>query len=1006
MRDVSSAQATLDTPYGTEPIVIVEIQWVDGGQRCAYADRKIADSVRGQIVEISSIDSSVTADGSTDSTQVQLILEDTDGAIKAICDSHDLHKRPVWVYQWFDGLSLSAKFLLFKGEINSPFVWNEGDRTVTFDVTTRIEDVEAGFSMEEGDFPIIPPDALGKAWPLVFGSVCDVKAVQVRAPRYGILQSGEAIHDYTLESRICQARYIQCANVPLGESTVITPSSTVAPVTGQTAWSFTGAKQQNWGPDQSCVEDRFFIICDLMYRLEQQLAYEHSTMVIRGATDLFPQNERITINIEGGKFTGQFNGDVFTIEGREHPDFVVNPPTVCSPVEDRTFAAGNVLENGSWKQTNSGSAWYDSRAVNGSTGGTDLDPRDFDAWCDQEVQSQPGRVSIGGPVDSRAAFDNMATASFFWARAGSKVYMEAEAEVLHIVNLLPCTITRVAAVKQTNFGPKLMTVPASYYTIYETDYDGYTVAELGMTKPLSQRSEVVTNPDGTKRVVNSKWSDDIYVTLTSSVGPNLADIIEWLVAKYTTLSVDTASFTAVHGRLAYYPTQFALMSRMNVMQLITDIARQGRCVVYVRDNVVYLKYVSEEPASAVTVTENDVLANSLKLSLSSTEDVATKHVITWSKSQFEGDLKIILKHNVAKYGTHEKAQNYYTQNIYDNVLKSATFWMIRDANVWKLVEFSTPLKHLALEVFDCVTLNLPDLASQPVKAVITAIKYDVANEQLNLICWTPLRAGESTPYIHAWPADIPAGTIFPTAAERAAGLGYDFAVTPPIGHLLYVVQEPDGNPPAVLTSGDPHPSDLDDALGVCFCPVADDAVVDEPDPIILALKRAEKANRDVQQSKIDAPAAAAAGGSNDRAQKERTTCGAPAYGDGTVYTVTVTYMMPDLVGSGNGGCAGPCGRSSTPGLVCTSALTEMCHTFGAMFTATLFASQMKHEANQHKRDCTHGPGAFGSGTFWGVSGEWFPAYVNGPTVHGTGGESAPGDSTKPNQGEIRDPVAV
>jgi len=86
--------------------------------------------------------------------------------LKAICANHDLVKRPVWVYQWFDGLDLAHKFLLFKGEINSPFAWNEGDRTVRFDVTTRIEEVEAGYSMEEGDFPVIPPDALGKAWPL------------------------------------------------------------------------------------------------------------------------------------------------------------------------------------------------------------------------------------------------------------------------------------------------------------------------------------------------------------------------------------------------------------------------------------------------------------------------------------------------------------------------------------------------------------------------------------------------------------------------------------------------------------------------------------------------------------------------------------------------------------------------------------------------------------------------------------------------------------------------
>ena len=77
------------------------------GNHIAYADRKIVVGgvtvVSGQIIEIGSVDSAAKADGSTDSSQVQLTLEDTDGAIKALCDVNDLHKRPVWVYQWFRG---------------------------------------------------------------------------------------------------------------------------------------------------------------------------------------------------------------------------------------------------------------------------------------------------------------------------------------------------------------------------------------------------------------------------------------------------------------------------------------------------------------------------------------------------------------------------------------------------------------------------------------------------------------------------------------------------------------------------------------------------------------------------------------------------------------------------------------------------------------------------------------------------------------------------------------
>jgi len=939
---------------------------VDEGERCAYADRKIADSVSGQIVEIGSIDSAMKADGSTDSTQVQLTLEDTDGAIKALCDVHDLHKRPVWVYQWFDGLDLADKFLLFRGEINSPFTWNEGDRTVSFDVTTKIEDVEAGFSMEEGDFPLVPPDALGKAWPLAFGSVCDIQAVQVRSPRVGTLASGEGIHDYTLESRICQARYIQCASVLLGESQQITQDTDFSGETKSTEYGdlpdglieVKAETKENWGPDQGCVEDRFYAICDLMHQLEQQRAYEHPTMTIIDGKRLFPQNEKITLSIEGGKFTGYFaDSDVFHIESREHPDYAINPPSKCAPVADRSYTITGVLDQSDWVQTPSGTAWYDASVYKGANGGTDIDPQEIKDFCDKSVQTDAGWATDGGPAASQKAFDDMVTSSFFWARAGSKVYMEAEAEVLYVVSLVPCTITRVAAMKTVRGLQKLVTVPADHYTIYETDYDGYTVTEIGMTKPLSERTEVVTNPDGTKRSVSSNWSDELYVSVTSSVGPNPVNIIVYLLEKYTALTHDTASFNHVRNKLQKYPCNFALVERKNVMQLIADIATQSRCVVYVRDNTVYLKYFSEEPGSVVTIAESDILANTLKITLSNTDEIATKHVITWMRGQSEGELKLILKHNVAKYGTHEKEAEYYTQNVYDNILKSATFWMIRDANVWKLVEFTAPLKHLQLEVFDCVTLNLASLAPAPVKAVVTSVKYDVAAEQITLTCWTPLKAGETAPYIHAWPANIPAGTIFPTAEERLTGLGYEFTVKPPEGHLLYVEPEDTGQPQLTLTSGDPSPSDLDDEIGTCFCPTTDDAIVDEPDPVFDALKRAQRANQSEQDTKASAPdVAGSSGGGSDKHDKPKGSCECePGPVNGCNCIVAIMYCTADWCQSNWAPCtctgfcyAGQCGG------VCTGSLFTWCYTMGSSGSAATMRTKICVSVEAHRCDWTTG----------------------------------------------------
>ena len=130
MRNISyNGLATLANRYGNEPINIVEVDWYTDAQgntaTLAYADRDIPGPppIPGKIVGVGSLDSvvdMVLANGS--STQIELTLDDTDGSIKAIFDQYDLHNQDVRVYQWFSGLALSDRFLVFAGKINTPVI--------------------------------------------------------------------------------------------------------------------------------------------------------------------------------------------------------------------------------------------------------------------------------------------------------------------------------------------------------------------------------------------------------------------------------------------------------------------------------------------------------------------------------------------------------------------------------------------------------------------------------------------------------------------------------------------------------------------------------------------------------------------------------------------------------------------------------------------------------------------------------------------------------------------
>jgi len=154
-----NTKAKIAEQYGNEPFYVIAIYWSDNEGYSYYSDRDIATTnIKGQVLEMSDLDAIVNVSNSSDSQSITLTLDDIDGKIKDIIDNHDVHKRDVMLFQWFEGLVFEDLFLLFRGKINSPLVWNEGKRTVSLTVVTQLEDKEVGFSPEEGEFPNIPTE--------------------------------------------------------------------------------------------------------------------------------------------------------------------------------------------------------------------------------------------------------------------------------------------------------------------------------------------------------------------------------------------------------------------------------------------------------------------------------------------------------------------------------------------------------------------------------------------------------------------------------------------------------------------------------------------------------------------------------------------------------------------------------------------------------------------------------------------------------------------------------
>ena len=371
------------------------------------------------------------------------------------------------------------------------------------------------------------------------------------------------------------------------------------------------------------------------------------------------------------------------------------------------------------------------------------------------------------PGGHEAVVANYLPDSAFWfAPPGSECDVSDLNLEIYIANILPSEVVAVYGKITIDGVPSYVPLQAGMYIVNESDesYPPLTVTSITLPQPLSAYA--------------LGFENEVWVSLRSSVGGTAADVIAWVVENWTNLTVDAESFATVSGYLANYPVNFALFNKRDALKLIEQIAWESRCAVYIKNQTVYIQYLSKTPVTVDTITESDVEEGSLGYELTQTEDLVTKLIAAWQTDYlFNEKNKTIVRYNIPKYGLWERQYNFETYNTLALVVKSLTFWSMRYSNSWKRVTFKTFLTKLALETFDWVLLNFqqPYFANGPVPAMIERADYDSASSTITIRCWVPVRAGEMEKYAFAWPADLPIETIYPPVEDIVLGLVGNYA---------------------------------------------------------------------------------------------------------------------------------------------------------------------------------------------------------------------------------------
>lgn len=742
MRTISAnAVAELAKMDNVEPVILVRVFWAGGGG-ITYSDRKFESfGFQGKVLSVGTIDDVINLEGSSTSAEVSILLDDADGSLKQIFNTSDIHKVRVQLLQWFTGIATNEAFVVFDGQINSPIEWKESDRTLAFNVVTAIEDTEVGISLEETTFTLMPESLIGKAWPVVFGTVGGIPALVVQEAPSALVAQGVGIVNepvwekelFDLEAALAKALESWRLMFQAGVGTAIIAGgykSDFPPFHYKDldrADSLDQAAQGAFNQAAAFYAEALTIGSELAVKREEfakQKSFSPSSFKV--VTKNLPAGTSLTFKAGDATIIGTYNGSTFNIAAKQFPKLKNDKPRF-NQFGVPTFVPG---------------------------------------------------VGYGVATSLRYGSQNSdlpGGSKFYWLEGGTQL-KATNFPMNYIASLGHVNVLRVFAYQN---GVRTV-VPNYYYSVQHVTYPNnrpgkpnLLVTFIHMDIPLTSR--VVTDNNAKKDIT---WDNDsIEVDATGGIGPNAVDIMIWAINNFTDFGYDTTSFNHVRTKLNAYPCNFVLTSRKPVAQFLKELAFQVRCAVWLNDNKFYIRYLSERPTPVDTITDDDVLVETMSVTCTETEKLVTKLTALWKARTNQSEAnKIIYKYNTLRYGTFPLEYDFYAFNVRQLVEKSATFWIIRKANTFKILKFKTALNKLRLENFDPVTIDLEGgmVANGPVLGIIQRASYNSDDNTIDFEVWIPVRLGEMEEYVFCHPSGLSVDYRYPVEADPNLATGNPF----------------------------------------------------------------------------------------------------------------------------------------------------------------------------------------------------------------------------------------
>ena len=715
---------------GAKPVVILRVDWGITNVKF-YADRdleffegepdpedalwglpwpvdwgKIPSAGADRIVEGRLLDTGkITTqwqDGNMGTTgSANIVLDDNDETLRTLLNIHKLEGSNVTIYQWFqDALGNVAPVKIMQGTAASPVKWDEAAHTLSFDVTPILKSGQIGFIATDADVPALINEAIGQVWPRCYGTVVDVPSLLVTRSPLGELRSDIKETDTKFEvkggKKFPQDEDI---SIQVGQEIML--------------GKFTGTDSQ--------PKEEFEVKSGnvLTYKQNSKFHIDATTVQHNGRN----QDSLTDITVLPRVASDKDNPALFEID---NPDGNRDVTGLIAYVK-----IGTEVRH-----------WAPVKYQLPVEGGTTI----------IVVCSRSLGILLGDPDISGA--DKVSFAAFprrGWdkpdertrvLKAGTPVIQKDSREGKYVINEVESTkILRVAARRKikTNSaeGEKdvLSTIPDDWYT---KELDDQTL--LSGKKVTTLDFEILPEFRG------SGFTNELFVTVESTLSGNPADVMLDVLSKATTLNVNTGSFTALRDNLADTIMAFALLESKDALTLANELAFQARTtLIYVVDQV-KLRFLPSGTLGTVAgfvLNDNNIDENSTILEHTPVEDLVTQFTGIYRPSSFQAiESKLIAQNNISQFGLVNEDIDYFAFQQLEAVRVSIGFWIGFKSTIWRMVRVSTFLDALSLETLDSIFF-VSNLLPVPTGVFVRPHEVDLIplEDRMELLLWTPLASG-------------------------------------------------------------------------------------------------------------------------------------------------------------------------------------------------------------------------------------------------------------------------